>query len=336
MKKRFLLSVFCCATVALFAQGLPKKYVLIEHFTNSNCSICASRNPTFYNLIGGYADDVRHLSIHPPVPYSSCKFYQANTSENSARTNLYGISGTPRVALNGTLAPVSSQLLPQATLEAQLNQESPIAIEVTEGGNAPNKTITVTVTTYGTVPAGSYKLFAAVAESTVNYNAPNGESKHHDVFHAMLPGIDGQNITLPAVGNSASFNFNFTHTAPSGWTSNFDSLYVLAFVQNAGTKEILNTGTRFDPQFVGTGEAAAKPQAIRIQPNPVQDEAAVFLPNETIERVDVFSINGSLNYTSRVQQHEQVRIPTGNLTPGIYLVKLLGENGLYVGKMVKE
>lgn len=335
MKKLILLSVFYCTTAALLAQGMPKKYVLLEHFTNSNCSICASKNPAFHTLISGYADDVRHLSIHPPIPYSACKFYQTNTTENSVRTTLYGINGTPRVALNGTLAPVTSQLLPQATLEAQLGQESPIAIEVTEGGTAPLKTVSITVKTYGTVPAGSYKLFAAVAESTVNYSSPNGEQKHYDVFHAMLPGIDGQNITLPAVGGSITYNYSFTHSAPSGWTSNFDSLYVLAFVQNAGTKEILNTGTRFDPQFVGTNEAA-KPQAIRIQPNPVQDEASVFLPDETVERVDVFSINGSLRYTSRVQQSEQIRIPTANLTPGIYLVKLLGENGLYVGKMVKE
>jgi len=335
MKKFILLSFFCFLATALFAQGMPKKYVLIEHFTNSNCSICASKNPAFYNTINQYPDDVRHLSIHPPVPYSACKIYQANPTQNSARTSVYGINGTPRVALNGTLTPVTSQLLPVATLQAQLGQESPIVIEVAESGTAPNKTVEITVTSYGDAPAGAYKLFAAVAESTVNYNSPNGESKHHDVFHAMLPTIDGDSIALPAVGNSVSFNYNFTHTAPAGWTSNYDSLYILAFIQNTVTKEVLNTGTRFDPQFVGTGEAA-KPQAVRIQPNPVQDEASVFLPGETAQRVDVFAINGSLAYTSRVQQTELVRIPTATLLPGIYLVKLVGEKGIYVGKMVKE
>jgi hypothetical protein len=151
----------------------------------------------------------------------------------------------------------------------------------------------------------------------------------------MLPSIDGEAFTMPAIGNSVTFNYAYTHTAPSGWTSNYDSLYVLAFVQNTTTKEILNTGTRFDPVFVGTNEAA-KPQSIRIQPNPVGAEASVLLPGETAERVDVFSINGALLYSSRDAQLEQVRIPTATLLPGIYLVKIVGADGIYVGKMVKE
>ena len=314
---------------------MPKKYVFIEHFTNSNCSVCGSKNPAFYNLIWQYPDDVRHLSVHPPVPYSSCKLYQSNTTENSARTNLYGVNGTPRVALNGTLTPVTSQLLPQATLEAALGKESPIAIKVEESGTAPTRQVTVTVTSYGVAPAGNYKLFAAVAESTVNYKGNNSESKHYDVFRAMLPNIDGQAITLPAVGNSATYNFSYTNTQPGGWTSNYDSLYVLAFVQNTDTKEVLNTGTRFDPLFVGVGEAT-RPQAVRIQPNPVRTEATVSLSDETVERVEVYALNGSLVQTEFSVQAGRLTIFTESLQPGIYLVKITGEKGLYVGKMIRE
>lgn len=335
MKKIYVLFAFSCFSAALFAQALPKKYVLIEHFTNSRCSICASKNPAFYTLIANYPNDVRHLSVHPPVPYSNCLIYLSNPTENNSRTNLYGINGTPRVALNGDLLPVSSQLLPQAKLDAVLNQESPIGIRVQESGTDPNKIVSITVTSYGTAPAGDYKIFAAVAESTVNYNSPNGESKHHDVFHAMLPSIDGEAFNLPAVGNSITFNYAYTHDSPNGWTTNYDSLYVLAFVQNTSTKEILNTGTRFDPLFTSASEATA-PKSIRLQPNPAREEASVVLSDETVERVEVFGLDGRLVYSNLALQPELIRIPTADFTPGIYLVKMLGAQGIYVGKLVKE
>jgi hypothetical protein len=211
MKKIALSLVFSCTAILLTAQALPKKYVLLEHFTNSRCSICASRNPAFYTLIDQYPNDVHHLSIHPSVPYSNCLIYVANPTQNNARTAVYGVNGTPRVALNGTLVPVASQLLPTATLQAALGQESPIALEVQEAGAAPTKTAAVTVRVYGNVPAGNYKLFAAVAESTVNYASPNGEAKHHDVFRAMLTNIDGDNIPRPTAGPPTSIRCMYWH-----------------------------------------------------------------------------------------------------------------------------
>lgn len=335
MKKFTFLLAFTTAVTALFGQSLPKKYVFLEHFTNSPCPICASKNPAFYSLIHQYPDDVRHLAVYTPVPYSSCKIYQANPTDNGARTNYYGINGSPRVALNGTLVPVGTPMLPAATLQSALGQTSPIAIRVQEGGSYPNKIANITITTYGNVPAGNYKLYAAVAESTVDYNAPNGETKHYDVFRAMLPNASGADITLPAPGSSATYTYSYTYTAPNGWASNYDSLYVLAFVQNATTKEVLNAGTRFDPVFTGTGEAVA-PQSITIQPNPVAETAWVSLPGQQAERVEVFSIGGNLVRTAYDTQNEQVQIPVESLTPGIYVVKITTGEGIYVGKMVKE
>jgi len=335
MKKLFLLFVVCFACLSLGAQSMPKKYVLLEHFTNSRCGVCAGRNPIFYSLIRQYPDDVRHISIHPSVPYNDCKIYLANPTQNNARTAAYGINGTPRVALNGTLVPVSSQLLPAATLQAALGQESPIAIEVVESGTDPNKTASVTVRTYGDVPPGSYKLFVAVAESTVNYTSPNTETKHYDVFHAMLTHIDGDSITIPAIGESATFNFSHTHTMPNGWLSNFDSLYVLAFVQHATTKEVLNTGTRFDPIFTSTEEAGS-PKPVRIQPNPATEVASILLPGEDILRVEMFAVGGQQVRADFTIQADLLRIPVSVLAPGIYFVRITGRNGLYTGKFVKD
>lgn len=333
MKKLLLLSAWLFVQV-LWAQQQPKQYVLIEHFTNSRCGICASRNPAFYSLIQQYPHDVHHLAIHPSVPYSNCVFYQANPTHNSARANVYGINGTPRVALNGALLPAGNPLLPAAALEAALGKTSPIAIEVKEGGVAPTKTAEVTVRAFGSAPSGNYKLFVAVAESTVNYSAPNGESKHYDVFRAMLTDINGQDISLPAPGGSATFNFSYTHTQPNGWTSNFDSLYVLAFVQETNTKAVLNSGTRFDPVFTRAAEAPAA-RIVQWSPNPVTEVASALLPGQRIHSVEVFSLSGQRYAVEYTTAADLVRLSLETLPAGAYLVHVMTDSGPYVGRLVR-
>ncbi len=334
MKNTLLLCSAWLLTSALWAQAQPKQYVLIEHFTNSRCIICASRNPAFYNLISQYSKDIHHLAIHPPVPYSNCVFYQYNPTHNSKRATVYNINGTPRVALNGMLVPVGNPLLPQDILEAALGKTSPVAIQVKEGGAAPTKTAEVTVRVFGNVPAGSYKLFVAVAESTVNYNAPNGETKHYDVFHAMLTDIDGQDITLPAPGGSVSFNFAYTHVQPNGWTSNFDSLYVLAFIQEATSKAILNSGTRFDPVFTQVSEAVDA-RVVRWSPNPATDYASAFLPSERIRSVEVFTLSGQRCPVEFTIETDLVRLSVESLPAGAYVARIATDSGPYVGRFMR-
>jgi len=76
-----------------------QKNVVVEHFTNTRCGICASRNPGFFTNLNNNPD-VIHLAIHPSSPYSSCVFNQHNSVDNDDRTNYYGIyGGTPRLVV---------------------------------------------------------------------------------------------------------------------------------------------------------------------------------------------------------------------------------------------
>lgn len=327
MKKLLLVLVACAGSLALSAQTLAKKYVLIEHFTNSRCSVCASKNPGFYNLINDYPEDIHHISIHPSVPYNTCIFYLANPSENNARTSFYNVSGTPQIALNGTLNQTSGLLLSVPVLESYLNQTSPVAIEVTETGTT-DRVATVKVRSIANVPTGNYKIYAAVVEKTINYNAPNGEAVHHDVFRKMLPGIDGQPIVPAAAGQSITTTFSY-----SLGTFSPTETYVVAFLQNTLTKEILNSGTRFDPLFTAAHEAA--PQQITLQPNPAQDVAIAQLGDDQAESVEVFSMSGLLVSNTFTAEQNTVTLPTATLAAGVYFVKIRGKNGVYVAKLAK-
>lgn len=331
MKKLLFTLVWAAACFVADAQNAVKRYVLLEHFTNSRCSICASKNPGFYDLIDDYPLDVHHIAYHPPIPYTNCIFYQANMAENNARTNFYDVSSTPRVALNGALVNGGSQLLPTATLTTAIAQTSPIHLQVSETSGT-DRTVTVQIFSHGAVPAGNYNLYLAVVEKDVDYTSPNtGATQHFDVFRTMLPSINGTPVTLAQPGSSITQTFSYS--VASGW--NAEQIYVVAFVQNADTKEVLNSGTRFDPLIVATGEPGV--QKVTIQPNPVKDGAVAYIGEDRAESLEVFGINGQrVKVSFDNQQVGTVSFSMANLPKGIYVVKITGEEGVYMAKVVKE
>ncbi|MBC7778451.1 MAG: Omp28-related outer membrane protein [Phycisphaerae bacterium] len=332
MKKRSSFLFFLFLASSLLAQGSAKKYLLIEHFTNSNCPPCANRNPAFYSLItqAQYADDLHHISVHPMFPYPQCVFYQANTTENTAWTSLYPVSGTPTVVLNGATQNPTNPILTEAKLQTYLDQTSPLYINVTEFGPSSSRTVQVKAEALGEIPPGNYKIFVAIAEKTINQQTPNGETVHRNVFRKMLTAVEGGAFPVPPVGGSITYNFNYS--IPPTW--NASEVYVLAFVKEVDTKQVLNSGTRFDPVLSGIGEIEAT--QVRFLPNPTSDFARVNLPDDVAQTVEVFAANGQRVSISFENQGNVLSIPTASLAPGIYFVKIAGEKRGYVGKFVKE
>ncbi|MDX2135962.1 MAG: T9SS type A sorting domain-containing protein [Saprospiraceae bacterium] len=328
MKKNTLLLVVSALTLSVTAQAPVKRYVTIEHFTNSRCGICASRNPAFYTTIDPYATDVHHVSIHPPVPYTNCVFYQANTTENSALAGVYGIQGTPRVALNGTLIPAGNPLLPAATFQQYLNQTSPLYVQVVETTGS-TRDVTIRLRTQDAIPAGNYKLYALIAEKEINLTTPNGEKVHHDVFRQMLTPVAGVDYTPAALGQEVVFNYNYTLN--SGWQPN--ETFVTAYVRNTATGEILNSGTRFDPIILNAGEQTIG--AVTLTPNPANAVTFAQLGDDTAQNIEVFDSAGR-RVSLQQGADNPVSIRLDGLEPGLYFVRILGEKGLYVAKVVKE
>ncbi len=333
MKKLPIIPALLLLTFALSAQSSAKKYVLLEHFTNSKCSICASKNPAFYTLIeqAQYAPDIHHISIHPSVPYNTCVFYLANTTENNAWAAVYNIQGTPRLAIDGNLLPAQSQLLRLDTLTNHLNQTSPLYLKVTETGTGNTRSASIDARALSQIPAGNYKLFVAVAEKTINKTTPNNEAVHHDVFRDMLTATTGQDFIPPATGQVANFNFNYTIDA--AWNAN--EVYVLAFVKNMDTKQILNSGTKYDP--VLTLDASNLVAAsIRFSPNPASDITIAEIGDDNAVQTEVYAADGKRVYLAQENAENRVNITTATFAPGIYFVKITGEKGIYTAKMLKN
>jgi hypothetical protein len=168
-------------------------------------------------------------------------------------------------------------------------------------------------------------------EKTINFNGGNGELVHHDVFRKMLAGINGSDFTPAPAGQTVTHTFNFSINA--NWNAN--EIYVLAWVQNTATEEVLNSGTRFDAQVTGADDLPA--QSVRIQPNPATSTAWAFIGDDAAQQVEVFAANGQRVAVSFENETPgTVEIATENLAPGIYFVKITGSKGFYTAKMVRE
>ncbi len=321
MKKLFACVVLVCATaVSVFAQQNVKKYVLMEHFTNTRCGVCAANNPGYYNTINAQAQSVHHISIHSSIPYSACVLYQANTAPQDARATYYGLAGTPSVSINGANL-VSANSINATNLTTEVAKTSPIAVRVSEISGVAGYTANIDIKTYNTIPSGTYKLFVAVVEKTVAYAAPNGESTHKDVFRRFLSATTGDDITLASIGNTANKSYNISNFDPA-------TSFVLAFVQETASKVVLNSGTRFDPNLTALEDLATQ-QNIHFYPNPVTNGTLTWTADANVrsfQNVQIFNMLGQNVFAQKTWNAGET-INLSNLTSGIYELRLMSETG---------
>ncbi len=231
------------ATLIVNAQG-AHKYVLFEHFTQASCGPCATQNPAFQRLYLQNESQVHHIAYHTSWPGYD-PMYEENPSESTSRVGYYSVSGVPDMLTNGGDSKSPANVT-QADIDAIVSETSPISISVEEERTTDTEgTVNISVTTHGIVPSGNWVIRVAVIEKDIVYaSAPgsNGEKEFPNVFRKMLTSMGGESFTAAAMGESTDFSYTFP--IQEGW--NPEQLYVLAFVQNESTKEVLNSGSSID------------------------------------------------------------------------------------------
>ena len=297
-------------------EAQAKRYIFLEHFTNSRCGVCASQNPGFYSRLQGYKNEYHHMTVHPPIPYSQCLLYQANPSDNSARSNFYGIQGTPTVVVHG-LTKKNANGVTEAVLNAELNKTSPLEIKVVETGGQ-NRNVSIEVKTIGSRPSGTYKLYVVALEKELNYSSPNGEKIHYNVFRDFVSSVDGDDINLAITGGSVIKNY--TVSIQPSWVEN--QMYMLAWIQDVGSKEVLNSGTKFDG-LTATNDFG--PDQFTIYPNPVKDQLNIqFKQSLSLDsKLSISNLFGKELYTFQIKNGQnQFHLPVTEWNKGIYFVKI--------------
>ncbi len=311
---------------------VPKK-VVVEHFTNTRCSICASRNPGFYTNLSNHPD-VLHVSVHPSSPYSSCVLNNHNPVENDDRTKYYGQYGsTPKFTIQGNNVPSSQNTSNASLFTPYTGQTSEASISVShDKSSGSDIEVNVSIKTEASHSYGNLRMFVALVEDTVAYAAPNGENEHYDVFRKSMTDIEGDVVNLPAnVGDSLTFTF--TESVNSDWSLN--RMYALVILQEESNKAVVQSGASMsEPTGNPVGIAESKEfEEIKIYPNPASNDLNLYLPNK-VNEISLNSITGEVVYADIQIQSGNHTIDVSDLTKGIYFLQIINRGEVFVQKVI--
>jgi hypothetical protein len=172
--------------------------------------------------------------------------YLLNSVDNMARRTYYGVSWVPWPIINSVYFDYQTQGQTQFINAVNVgnSEYAPFKIVITEGALG-SSLIEVGVkiirdpndnTTFGNV-----KLRVALTEKTVAFATPpgsNGEREFFSVCRKMLPDANGSTFTIPAPGDTVELSLQYVPTPGFIQAVNFDSLRVVAFVQDDVGKEM--------------------------------------------------------------------------------------------------
>jgi len=212
----FSLAFVLCNTNLSFAQSVPQKGV-VEHFTNSWCSVCAGSNPALYTTLRNNPN-LLHISYFPSSPYSGCQINRYNTAGNDARTRFYSVYGsTPKVVLQGGLVIQGNSFSSSAVFNSIQGQTTALDIRLTTTQiRTDSIKIRATLIKVGSLNQTTALVYGLITTDTLQYNAQNGERTHYNVFRSAFTGNNGVTVTLPTqVGDSLVLNYAIPY--PSNW-----------------------------------------------------------------------------------------------------------------------
>ncbi len=291
-------------TLSSSAQQVPRN-VVAEHFTNTYCSVCASRNPGLFANLTSFPQ-VLHIAYYPSAPYASCPLSMHNSSESNARTNYYGVYGsTPHLFVSGNEVP---SFTPPAIYTSQLPMTSSFVVSTALTLKSTDSiTVRVAVKKVDTSSLTSLELYGAVLEDTLFFTANNGETKHYNVFRKSFWGITSLTVTAPtSVGDSSVYQKTIARNI--AWDIN--RMYAIAILQKTD-KNIVQASRSANISGITTAINGLNPlSVIKVYPNPATsklfidgytDVTAVVITDATgraIKQVTIEKSNNSIDISS--------------------------------------
>lgn len=237
------------------------RMALVEHYTNSGCGPCATNNPAMFDWIKANKTKAIMISYHLNNVDPNDPMYLHNPSLMNERATYYSIPSTPHAIVSGNKGSGASQSAIQSSIDNVTKQTSEITITVNKKPSTGLKQdYSVTVKSTKAYANNMVLRFAIVqAYNRLTPAGPNGEADHWFVARKMLPNSAGTSISLEA-NKEKSMDFDFNLDAE--WYSNM--IFVVAWVQNDLTKEVLQVATSALPNWDGV--ETANPVTAEIKP----------------------------------------------------------------------
>lgn len=309
------------------AQQIPRT-VVAEHFTNTYCSICASRNPGLFANLNNFPQ-VLHVAYYPSAPYASCPLSMHNSPESDARTNYYGAYGsTPRLFICGNQV---SSFTPPSIYTSQLSVTTSFALTTSVALKGTDSiSVQVTVKKVDTSSLTSLELYSAALEDTLFFTANNGETKHYNVFRKSFWGTTSLNIMTPAaVGDSAVYVKTIARNA--AW--NINRMYAIAILQKAD-KGLVQASRSANVSGAATAaNGVTQLPAIKLYPNPAttkifieghKDATAVVITDaagRVVKHTTIDKADNSIDVSSLERGSYFFKISDGKTTRAVRFIK---------------
>jgi len=323
--KQTLLFLFISLFAFLdYAEAQSKKIVLVEQFANTRCIICARRNPQLVEVVDRYAGDVIHIKYHIGSPYPNCALYNLNKDENDSQRDRRGVQGSPTAVINGDRVPGTNPLLPEDRVIAATEESSEISLELIPGDG----TVRAIVRRDGSGSASDFKIWLALSEDDVLFDAPNGEDVHYNVFRQFVSDPDGEDFVL----NGSEIDLGmWDYMIDDSW--NADNIRVVAWVEDIDGNYMNATTT--DQTITSSETPEATGDLLSIYPNPAQSIVTVNLPSFT-ERISLYSVTGRKILSETVlPQSVKHLLDVTDLPRGSYILRADGQNERRTVRLLK-
>jgi hypothetical protein len=238
-----------------------QRMVLWEEFTQWNCPPCGQANPGIEKMLSAKYRNAIHIWYHGTFPdVDDDPMNHFDVSDQNGRYSYYSINSEPQCAIDGKQSTPSGGYLgdPQDTtydktvLTSAEGVSTPVSIAITEtpdGNGGASVHIVVSSTQALT---GQDMLRVAVVKDIIDTThmpgnpARNPEVEFLNVVQKMLPDYNGSSISIANAGGQQSFDFTYTSSNVMS-TSNPSRTFIVAWVQDDQSKQILNAATDFYP-----------------------------------------------------------------------------------------
>lgn len=342
-----------------FRVGERTRIVLLENFVNTGNTSAAEKQQADF-LIGNFNPGGTPL-VTPNVDYVKLNYHTSfpandpfnldNPSDPSGRALYYNVATTPVSRMDGfagnQVTSISGNLLSdwgksgydQRTLDLA---EAKLKFVQADASNADGEfRIQVKVSAISPLAADTTVLHVVLAERgaiSLSPATPSGETTFEYVVKKMLPNASGTKLPNaldadPLTETDSSYTFDLLSWVPVNLRNPANDMVVIAFLQNAETKKVLQAATVAinDPANVITAiDDPMDPEKISVYPNPADEALHVVLPVPTTTDIQVRLADqmGRLTHQLVVPKGEQqVTLQTGSNSAGVYILLMDLGNG---------
>jgi len=329
-------------SLMIFDKAVDRK-ILNEIFTSSTCPPCTPGNINYNKVIDGRT---KHSTIKYQVNFPGTGDPYC-TKEVTDRMAFYAVNSVPRMEVDGGWDGNANSF---STGLYDDFQSKPSFIEITGSVALTWKnTITLDVNLNPLLDNASnnLKLHAVIVEGVTYANKKsNGETQFESVMKKMMTGTVGQVLTplkkdtkvtkkiaytfnggyrLPMDGSAAQHINHLTENSVETW----NDLAVVVFVQDATTKEILQSET-FPIALVGT---EAVEQNLNLYPNPANNLFVVESKEMGNAAVTVTDMQGKVVFNGNMNAGA-LSMNVADWSEGVYMVSVNGNSKNLNSKMV--